>query len=333
MKNRLHESSYYGIPDNVNHDGVTSDGFLCSTTYMYGTRKSCTPMSKLYFLQFQYMPFYTASLAFVFYIPYIIYKLTNFDMSNLRDAMKREGQTPHDLYHGFFVSQINSRTHMRQRFIVNFLVKVLYLMANIVAFLTTDILLHRNFVSYGIDYAFWVNEGNHTKHDPDMGVRKVLKPANVLLPPMAFCDIHEITSDSHHSYINSHRYLCEISQHILYQYVLLLLWILLVLGMVVAVIGMFEHLFVCCKRCICLHQRGHGHVFPCLTFREIEYLDYIFHKDKQGYNDVIKMLCRTRGVVVKHFERESVISSVSSHEQQQQQLQLEHHEQCQNTLI
>ena len=82
MKERRPESSYYGIPVDIQKNGINAQGHLCSTEYehrVHHDRKAdrCKPMKKQYYLQYQYMPFYTASLAFLFYIPYMIFKVSN----------------------------------------------------------------------------------------------------------------------------------------------------------------------------------------------------------------------------------------------------------------
>merc|ERR1712066_761524 len=59
MRSRLHESSYYGIPQRVDHDGINrKTGELCHTKDQFKELPYCIPMSKVYFLQFQWMPVY-----------------------------------------------------------------------------------------------------------------------------------------------------------------------------------------------------------------------------------------------------------------------------------
>ena len=50
----------------------------------------CTPMSKQYYLQYQWMPFYVASLAILVYMPYVLFRIVNTDMVSLRTTMKSE---------------------------------------------------------------------------------------------------------------------------------------------------------------------------------------------------------------------------------------------------
>ena len=57
MKSRLSQSGYYGIPRNMDYDGLNSLGQLC--TVLDRSRDNgghCVPMEKVFYLQYQYMP-------------------------------------------------------------------------------------------------------------------------------------------------------------------------------------------------------------------------------------------------------------------------------------
>ena len=47
----------------------------------------CRPLTKIYYVQYQYFPFYIASLAIAFYIPYLIFGVINGDMMNLKTGL------------------------------------------------------------------------------------------------------------------------------------------------------------------------------------------------------------------------------------------------------
>ena len=68
-------------------------------------------------------------------------------------------------------------------------------------------------------------------------------PGNILLPSMGFCDVHEASVDIRNTFHNQNRYICEISPHVLYQYVLAVLWFFFVASCCVAVLGFFTY---CC---------------------------------------------------------------------------------------
>ena len=87
MENYMKQSGYYGIPEAIEVDGILNGTkHLCGTKMkliMFPTKK-CVPMERYYFTQYQWMPFCVASLAMLFYAPYIIFRLVNADMISLR---------------------------------------------------------------------------------------------------------------------------------------------------------------------------------------------------------------------------------------------------------
>ena len=48
----------------------------------------CKPMTRKYFLQYQWMPFYVAALSILYYLPYIAYMLCNSDIISLKGTLK-----------------------------------------------------------------------------------------------------------------------------------------------------------------------------------------------------------------------------------------------------
>ena len=47
-------------------------------------------LRRLYFLQYQWMPFFVASAAIIYYLPYIIYQIFNTDVQNLKETIQKE---------------------------------------------------------------------------------------------------------------------------------------------------------------------------------------------------------------------------------------------------
>ena len=111
MSGRISESAYYGMPKEMNRDGLTpphaDDGltYLCQSKQRADmTRRpeqACTEMEKLFYLQYQWFPFYIAGLAVLYYLPYIIYSYINCDLRNLRDTIK-EGTTASEVAEHYF---------------------------------------------------------------------------------------------------------------------------------------------------------------------------------------------------------------------------------------
>ena len=309
MQTRLNQSGYYGIPKNMDYDGINLLGQLCATTdraleHVHG----CTPMKKIYYLQYQYMPFFVAALSLLYYFPYIIYKLINTDLFSLKEHFSKGDITSDIITQSFFNHGINTQRRMRYRSVINISIKLMYLLANIIAFCSIDKLLNNDFSSYGIRYTKWMEIENYLAHSHNLKMRVQPKPGNVLLPPMGFCDIHEATRDVRNTHINTHKFICEISGHILYQYVMLLFWFLLVIGIVLSSFGLLIHLFSYFISVVQLkkHDDSH-HLYKILTLREIDYLDYIRQRSTPLYHGVAKSLKEAR---YYHQEQDKLCNGV-----------------------
>lgn len=309
MQTRLNQSGYYGIPKNMDYDGINLLGQLCATTDRALEHvPGCTPMKKIYYLQYQYMPFFVAALSLLYYFPYIIYKLINTDLFSLKEHFSKGDITSDIITQSFFNHGINTQRRMRYRSVINISIKLMYLLANIIAFCSIDKLLNNDFSSYGIRYTKWMEIENYLAHSHNLKMRVQPKPGNVLLPPMGFCDIHEATRDVRNTHINTHKFICEISGHILYQYVMLLFWFLLVIGIVLSSFGLLIHLFSYFISVVQLkkHDDSH-HLYKILTLREIDYLDYIRQRSTPLYHGVAKSLKEAR---YYHQEQDKLCNGV-----------------------
>lgn len=88
---RYHENDigYYGIPRDINMDGMFEDGTICATTDSSQRRnEKCRPMEKTFYLQYQYMTFIMAALAVLYYAPYAFFRLINQDVVSLKGTIK-----------------------------------------------------------------------------------------------------------------------------------------------------------------------------------------------------------------------------------------------------
>lgn len=300
---RLKESSSYGMPKDIEIDGITSQGKLCrrlTKLDLYPTpNPDCHPLTKVYFNQYQYMPFYIASLAVLYYVPYIIFRVTNTDMINLSTEITAdtEGEKlAYNVANSYFNYGNNGGVFgLRARVIGTSLVKVLYVFINFCGFVLTDTLLNNRFCSYGIEWIQWSKLNNTLAHDYNE-LRGYPKPGNHLLPSMGFCDIHEAGVDKRQVFTNRHRVICEISPHILYQYVLIVLWFVLVTGIIISVTGCALYLInVLTLTADVTVMRGCQMIdfqtgFNRLTVREIQYMKFIRKKNSALYKDVFKLV-------------------------------------------
>ena len=65
----------------------------------------------------------------------------------------------------YFNHKINTPRKMRVRVGLTLLVKLLYIVVNILAFIFTDHVLHGGFMSYGMEWSKWSKLGNEMAHE------------------------------------------------------------------------------------------------------------------------------------------------------------------------
>lgn len=293
MREKFDDSAYLGLPRNMDYDGMDKNGVLCSTVDRGSDSvDTCKIMHKAYYLQYQYFPFLLAALTMLYYFPYLIFKVTNTDLVSLKDYLRTDGADADGLVTGYFDYNKNTKKGMRYRVMMNLLVKVLYVFANIVTFIGINHLLNGDFGNYGLDMIQWSTLLNYERNDHSLKVRAQPKPGNMLLPPMGYCEIAEQSRDARNTRVNYHKFLCEISPHVLYQYVLFLLWFFLVVGILMSVIGLITALFGNMVSAFCfMNARDNArNMYRKVTFREIDYLEYIRRKNMPLYNDVLNKL-------------------------------------------
>merc|ERR1719427_2365346 len=162
---------------------------------------------------------------------------------------------------------------MRYRVGMMVVIRILYLLANLIVFLGLDTILLGHFIPYGPNYVSATLMGNDL-HEHNPKIRDVAKPGNVLIPAMGYCDVTEASRDVRNTRVNYHKVLCEISPHVLYQYVLLVFWFLLVIGVVVSVFGVIMSLCGHLVTCLVFMQGKDASraLYRELTSREIDYM-------------------------------------------------------------
>ena len=78
-------------------------------------------------------------------------------MASFHSCFHHTGETdPGRITRGFFNHHLNPVRSLRMRVVYSYMVKLLYLIANIVAFCCTDRLLNGNFAGYGEEFCFFV---------------------------------------------------------------------------------------------------------------------------------------------------------------------------------
>lgn len=112
---------------------------------------------------------------------------------------------------------------------------------------------------------------------------------------MGFCAIDEISKMEITEQKNKYLLLCEFSTNIMYQYVLIVLWVMFIVSICVSIIGLLAyiggHLFP--ALCYTFGSPKHA-IYRHLTLREIEYLQFIQKKDMVLYGEVLRNLKQHR---------------------------------------
>lgn len=290
IRYHANEVGYYGIPRDINLDGTLPGGQLCATTdRSHLDNKDCTPMEKTFFLQYQYMTFFLLAMAGLYYSPYALFRKNNEDMRSLKGSI--EAGNADDIVNNYFNEKVNARTTMRLRILGDIVVKTLYVVVSVVALVVTDGVLNGRFIGYGIDWCDWSKLNNAMAYDY-MGKREFPKPGNALLPSFGFCEVHEAAQDIKHVVTNTHKFVCEISQHILYQYAFIIMWFAMVFAIIVAVVGLLALLVDYFMTATCFLKGGEHtrRMYGQLTLRECQYLEYTRKKNMVLYGEVIQRL-------------------------------------------
>ena len=129
-----------------------------------------------------------------------------------------------------------------------------------------------------------------------MGMRDSPRPGHEVLPPFGYCEIYSSSSDVIKDNVNKHKFVCEMSQNVLTQYALIILWFTLIFGIVISILGLIillvDHLITL------IFMAKHGNmarrIYGRLTMRECEYLEFIRKRDIPFYADVLQRLKEVR---------------------------------------
>ena len=310
LTNRTYETGYFGIPKNVEMNGINSKGVLCTMIDKTTSLRDldCKEMTKRYYLQYQYFPFFVASLAILFYLPYIVFRLVNNDLITLKDAIKEHEIDASQLVDSFFNYRYNGgKWRLRMKVAMNVLIKITYLGVNIGAFYAMDTLLYGNYADFGVRWVQWA-ELNNTMRFDYMGMRNFPKPGNVLLPAMGFCEINEGATNKIATISNHNKFICEISPNVLYQYVMTVLWFMFVSSIAVSALGVLINIsqHALAKALTMYNRRGVTRsLYSRLTWREVEYLMFMKKKNLPLYGCVVRMIESERNMGNGKARRES----------------------------
>jgi len=251
-------------------------------------------MEKLFFLQYQWFPFYLAFVALFYYLPYILFTFINTDLDSLKKNIQNQKCDIDAIVKNYFSMETNQPTRQSMRVLMNIVVKILYLLANVLVLNFTDGLLNGRFTQFGSEWMAWARK-EHVDQYKYMGVRDV-HAGQRLLPVFGMCDVLELGQDIKFKVFNEYSLVCEISQHVLYHYVLFAIWFLIIIGFVLSIIGIIQVILghVLRSRGFANEEIAAQKVYNTLSTRESEYLNFVRKKNVIVYGSLIRALHKQR---------------------------------------
>lgn len=303
---------YYGIPGTIGHNGTIADWDPSDSGIPYKTcladhdadsSSNCRPMEKLFFLQYQWFPFYLAFVALFYYLPYILFNFINTDMESLKTSIGKQKCDVDEIVKNYFNMETNQPTRQMLKVVMNLVVKVLYLVSNILVLSFTDGLLNGRFSQFGSEWMAWAKR-EHVEQYKYMGVRGV-HAGQRLLPVFGMCDVLELGQDIKFHVFNEYSLVCEISQHVLYHYVLFVIWFLIVIGFILSILGIIHLVLshILRSRLFANEEIAAQRVYNTLSTRESEYLDFIRKTNVVAYGSIIRALHKQRFENPQHDQR------------------------------
>ena len=184
---------------------------------------------------------------------------------------------------------------MRYKVFVNTVVKVAYIFSNIGTLLLINRSLNGGYLSYARNWFRWTEMESSLMLDYSK-YRSTFRAGEILLPSFGLCDIQEQWMDEVSSKANEHKLICEFSAHVLYHYVLILLWFFIVIGIITSSLGFLYHATTYLLILLPFMKKSlkTGSVFKTLTLREQEYLEYVRSQNIALYGLLINKLRQER---------------------------------------
>lgn len=123
------------------------------------------------------MPYLLAALGAFYYIPYMLFKKANHDLTMLHNKIMDKETTALDIFRKFFKK--SKRDCYEGKLALHparsSLVKIVYVTINVIVLLSLNHVLEGNFICFGIKYWEWAQQGNTTMYD-SMGSKEFPKP-------------------------------------------------------------------------------------------------------------------------------------------------------------
>ena len=177
---------------------------------------------------------------------------------------------------------------MRFRVFANVFIKCAYVGINVFTFTLLNAILNHKYRDYGVNWLKWLQYNSSMALN--FNLRRIPTPGNKMLPTFGYCDVHELAMDGEFATDNKNKVLCEISSNILYQYVLMVIWFVLVLSIIASVVGVLVYISTLMINAFCLvrREKTSKFIYRFLTFRECEYLEFIRQKNLALFGNVVR---------------------------------------------
>lgn len=229
-------------------------------------------------------------MALLYYVPYMFFYRVNYDLRCLKRDIEKKEPEYDDICATYFSK--DSDTFLQSlRIALNIMIKIAHLVVHIVVLELLDYTTNGNFRGFFKKWMDWTSLSNEDAYNY-VGVREYIKPGENLLPTFGFCDVVEEGADIKHTVLNDHRFICEISQHVMYHYVLIALWVFITIGIIVSVVGIIEAIIrlLYHQSYITDDEQAAKAVYPKLSSRQRQYMDYVYKMNLERYGKMVRKL-------------------------------------------
>jgi len=137
----------------------------------------------------------------------------------------------------------------------------------------------------------------HQRHDYTIP-RDPAKAGHGLLPAFGLCQVSNAGQDLKNIVNNKHTFICELSQHVLYQYILIILWYVMIAGIIISILGLIYYCFAELSTAFCVGFQGKNitQLYSVLTTRERQLLDFVRKKNMPVFGELLDRLMVTKNI-------------------------------------
>ena len=129
--------------------------------------------------------------------------------------------------------------------------------------------------------------------------RDPAKVGHSLLPGFGLCQVSNAGQDLKNIVNNKHTFVCELSQHVLYQYILIILWYVMIAGIIISILGLIYYCFTELSSAFCNGFQGKNitQLYADLTTREKQLLDFVRKKNMPVFGELLDRLMIAKNII------------------------------------